>query len=304
MMTPAALDVALEVFDELRARQAEVDRLRRAQVERAREEAELAQRQFMLVRPEHRLVADTLERQWNEKLARLAAAEEDYRRGTETDGGALAAEARARIHALASDLPQVWHDPRTPMRERKRMLRLLIEDVTLRRDQTIQLQIRWKGGATTTLDCPRPLGAPDLRRTSAAVVEMVRALATEQTDPQIAVTLNGRCLRTGTGQSFHRGRVQVIRQAYGIPSFAEHLRQAGWLTAPEIAIQLGVHHTTAKRFAREGVLRAVRADDKGTILFEPPTGPLPRAHPGKRFRDRRRYPQCASHARKGVQYEA
>jgi hypothetical protein len=71
-VTPATLDVALEVFDELRARQAEVDRLRRAQVERARQDADVAQRQFMLVRPEHRLVADTLERQWNEKLARVA----------------------------------------------------------------------------------------------------------------------------------------------------------------------------------------------------------------------------------------
>ena len=124
--------MALEVFEELRARKAEVDRLRRAQVERAREEAELAQRQFMLVRPEHRLVADTLERQWNEKLARLAEAEEEYRRATTTDGRrALTADDRARIHGLVADLPRVWHDPRTPMRERKRMLRLLIEDVTL-----------------------------------------------------------------------------------------------------------------------------------------------------------------------------
>ena len=74
--------------------------------------------------------------------------------------------------------------------------------------------------------------------------------------------------------------------------------------AAEIATQLGVHHTTAKRFAHEGVLRAIRADDGASMLFEPPTGPLPRAHPGKRFRDRRRYPECASHKRKELQYEA
>ena len=80
--------------------------------------------------------------------------------------------------------------------------------------------------------------------------------------------------------------------------FAEHWR------FNTIAAQLGVHHTTAKRFACEGVLRAIRADDNASILFEPPTGPLPRAHPGKRFRDRRRYPQCASHKRKELQYEA
>ena len=108
------------------------------------------------------------------------------------------------------------------------------------------------------------------------------------------------------GQPFTRLRVRTLREAYGIPSLAEHLRQAGWLTAPEIAAQLHVHYTTAKRFAREGVLRAVRADDKGDWLFAPPTGPLPRAHPGKRFRDRRQYPvpQSALQMREEVQYEA
>jgi hypothetical protein len=296
--------VALEVFDELRARKAEIDRLRRAQVERAREDAELAQRQFMLVRPEHRLVADTLERQWNDKLARLVAAEDDYRRATTGDETDLSAEARARIHALASDLPRVWRDPRTPMRDRKRMLRLLIEDVTLRRDRAIQLQIRWKGGATTTLDRPVPLASPELRRTPPAIIEMIRALATEQTDPHIAATLNGRSLRSGTGQPFTSSLVRQLRHGYGIPTLAEHLGDAGWLTVTAIAAQLGVHRATARRFAAAGVLRAVRANDRGLMLFEPPTGPLPRAHPGKRYRDRRRYPECAPHARKELQYEA
>ena len=295
--TPAALDVALEVFDELRARKTEVDRLRRAHVERAREEAELAQRQFMLVRPEHRLVADRLEQRWNAKLTRLAEAEDEYRRTTDAERAMVAVEDRERIHALAADLPRVWHDPRTPMRERKRMLRLLIEDVTLLRDHVIQVHIRWKGGATTSLERPRPLGAPDLRRTPAAIVEMIRALATEQTDGQIADTLHRRSLRSGTGQPFARLRFRAIRKAYAIPALAEYLAQLGWLRVRHLAAQLGVHPATAKRFACEGVLRAMRADDAGRILFEPPTGPLPRAHPGKRFRDRRRYPQCASHMR-------
>ena len=223
---------------------------------------------------------------------------------TTTDGPELSGHDREQIQMLVADLPRVWHDPRTPARERKRMLRLLIEDVTLLRDRTIQLHIRWKGGATTSLDCPLPRGAPDLRRTPATIVEMVRALATEHTDRQIAETLNARWLRTGTGQLFSRLRVRHVRIAHGIPSLAEHLRRAGWLTATEIATQLDVHHTTAKRFAREGVLRALRAADGASMLFEPPTGPLPRAHPGKRFRDRRRYPQCASHTRKELQYEA
>jgi Recombinase zinc beta ribbon domain len=275
-----------------------------AQVERAREEAELAQRQFLLVRPEHRLVADSLERQWNETLARLADAEEEYRRGTEAEGQALSADDRARIHGLASDLPRVWHDPRTAMRERKRMLRLLIEDVTLLRARAIQIAIRWKGGATTTVERPVPLDAPALRRTPAAIVEMIRGLATEQTDRQVADTLNRRWLRSGTGQPFRRLVVRHIRNAYGIPGLAEHLRKAGWLSAGEIATQLRLHSSTAKCWAHEGILRAVRADDKGLLLFEPPTGPLPSPQQGQRFRDRRRYPQCAPHVRNEVQYEA
>jgi hypothetical protein len=141
-------------------------------------------------------------------------------------------------------------------------------------------------------------------RTPADIVEQVRVLATKQTDAQIAHTLNARWLRTGKKQSFTRLIVRHIRNTYGIRRYLEHLRSQGWLTAPEIAAQMGVHSSTAKRFASEGVLRAVRADDAGQVLFEPPTGPLPQAHPGKRFRDRRRHPKLASKVSNEVQYEA
>lgn len=303
-VSPASLEVALEVFEELRARKADVDRLRRARVERAREEAALAQRQFLLVRPEHRLVADSLERQWNETLARLSEAEEEYRRSAEKDGPALSADTQARIQALASDLPRVWNDPRTPARERKRMLRLLLEDVTLTRTDRIRVEMRWKGGATTSLERPLPLRAPDLRRTPAAIVEHIRALAPEKTDRQIAQALRGRWLRSGTGQPFTRSLVRQLRKAYGIESRYERLRREGWRTVPETALALGLHRSTAQRFALEGVVRAVRANDKGEILIAPLTGPPPSAHPGKRLRDRRTCEKLAPHVRKELQCEA
>jgi DNA invertase Pin-like site-specific DNA recombinase len=303
-VSPASLEVALEVFEELRARKAEVQRLHRAQVQRAREEAQIAQRQFMMVRPENRLVADNLERLWNEKLTELAKTEEDYARVMKADDSQISPEAKQRIYALASDLPKLWNDARTPARERKRVLRLLIEDVALRRDDAIHIHIRWKGGATTSLEHPLPLRAPDLRRTPAMVVEQVRALATERSDQQIAQTLNARWLRTGTGKPFTRLIVRQIRAAYGIPGLADHLRQSGWLTVTEMAAQLQIHYCTAKRFALEGVLNARRANDKGDILIEPPNGPVPRPHPGKRLRDRRRHPKLAPHQRKEVQYDA
>jgi DNA invertase Pin-like site-specific DNA recombinase len=303
-VTPASVEVALEVFEELRARKAEVDRLHRAQVERARQEAELAQHQYMLVRPENRLVADTLERQWNEKLRQLAEAEQEYARVSSSDAHTVSSEDRRRIQSLVSDLPRVWNDPRTPSRERKRMLRLLVEDVTLLREEVIRIQIRWKGGATTQMERPLPLNATDLRRTPTAIVEMVRALATEQTDAQIARTLNVRSLRSGTGMPFTVRNVRHVRTSYRIPGLVEHLRRAGWLTATEMASMLQVHPSTAKCFAREGILRAVRADDRGQILYEPPHGPLPTAIPGKKLRDRRVYPKLAAHVRHEVQSDA
>jgi DNA invertase Pin-like site-specific DNA recombinase len=116
--------------------------LRRAQVQRVREEAELAQRQYMLARPENRLVVDNLERQRNEKLTQLAQAEEEYARLSKAQAAVLTPEDRDRIHTLVSDLPRVWNDARSPARDRKRMLRLLIEDVTLIKKQNIELHIR------------------------------------------------------------------------------------------------------------------------------------------------------------------
>lgn len=303
-VTPDSLKVAFEVFEELRKRRAESERQQRAQVQRARQEAELAQSQYLLVRPENRLVADNLEKQWNDKLRALAETEEKYHRAVKQHGTQFGVEDRERIMNLASDLPKVWNNPRTPAREHKRMLRLLIEDVTLLRDKTIRIQIRWKAGATTTIEKPLPLAAPDLRRTPAAIVELVRSLAVSQTDIQVAHTLNKRSLRSGIGQPFTNKSVRHIRITHGIESLFDRLRRQGWLNVPEMAIQLGVHPCTAKRFAQEGVVRAVRANDKGEILFKPPTGPLPVPQPGKKYRDRSVYPKLSSHVRNEVQYEA
>jgi DNA invertase Pin-like site-specific DNA recombinase len=303
-VTPASLDVALEVFEELRMRQAEVNRLRRAQVDRAREEAELAQRQYMLARPENRLVVDTLERRWNETLTALAQAEDEYTRLSKSQPGALREDDRNLIQALTSDLPRVWNDPHTSARDRKRMLRLLIEDVTLVRNDKIQIHIRWKAGAVTSIERPLPLTAADLFRTPAEIVEWVRAMATEKTDAQIAEALNARGLRTGKKHPFTRSIVRHIRLTYGISSYAQHLRSQGWLTATEMAARMKVNPTTARRFASEGLLRAVHASDNGLFLFEPVTGPVPHAQPGKPFRDRRPYPQLASDMSNEVQYEA
>lgn len=302
-VSPASLDVALEVFEEIRTRKEELDRIRRATIERAREEAEIARRQYMLVRPENRLVADTLERQWNEKLSLLHQAEEDYRKMKE-DSSEPTAEDKERIKALAQDLSRVWKDPRTSARDKKRMLRLLVEDVTLTREPpTVRIDIRWKGGSTSSFTSRLPLAAPDMVRTSPSIVEMVRVLAPHETDRGIAQILNARNLRSGKGKRFTPSRIKHIRGAYGIESMWEHHRKEGWLTSEEVGAQLNVHPATARRFAREGLLRGRPVNDKGDFLFEPIRGPFPRPHRGKRYRDRR-IQENVSNLPNEVQYEA
>src|SRR5215813_14056737 len=131
IVTPLAIEVALAVQEELRARAEESDQLRRTRVERARYESLLAERRYLHVDPANRLVADALEADWNAKLRNHVEAQQEYERQRQIDRLLLNEEQRARLATLARDFAELWRDARTPDRERKRMTRLLIEDVTL-----------------------------------------------------------------------------------------------------------------------------------------------------------------------------
>ena len=210
-VTPMALQLALAVQQEITARLDEIDHLRRRQVERAQYEADSARHRYMQVDPAHRLVADSLEADWNAKLRALAEAQEDYQRRRAADRLVVDEQERQRILALATDFPAVWRDPKTPQRERKRMLALLIEDVTLIRRREITAAVRFRGGATTTLTLPRPLTAQQLRATHEDVRRQIDALLDEYTDAQVARILNESGLRTGAGDVFDTASVQWVR---------------------------------------------------------------------------------------------
>jgi hypothetical protein len=155
-VTPLALEVTLTVQQEMQSRLDEVDRLRKRQVERARYEADLAQRRYLHVDPANRLVADSLEADWNNKLRALHAAQEQYEEQCKNDRAVISEQQRARIATLAHDFPQLWQNPKTPDRERKRLVRLLLEDVTLIKNSEIIAHVRFKGGITKTLTVPLP----------------------------------------------------------------------------------------------------------------------------------------------------
>ena len=207
MVTPLALEVALTVQDEIQSHLAEASRLRKMQVERAQYEADLARQRFMNVDPNHRLVADGLEADWNAKLRALQDAQERCEREHAADRAPLTAEQRARVLALATDFPRLWRDPKTPPRERKRMIRLLIEDVTVNRGDAITAHVRFRGGSTRTLTLPIPLRAWELKKTSSAVMAEVDTLLESHTPGRIATILNQNGHRSGDGRLFTRKMV-------------------------------------------------------------------------------------------------
>src|SRR5260370_21536609 len=153
-VSPVALEVSLAVQQEMLARLEEVDRLRLKQVERARYEANTAQRRYMQVQPENRLVADTLEAEWNHKLHMLEEAKLEYERQRSLDRQVLDEEKRGKIMALGSDFPRLCNHPRHPLREKKRMVALMIEDVTLTRGTEITAHVRFHGRLPTTITVP------------------------------------------------------------------------------------------------------------------------------------------------------
>jgi DNA invertase Pin-like site-specific DNA recombinase len=275
-VTPLALEVALTVQAELEARADEADALRRSHVERARHRAELARRRYLAVDPDNRLVADSLEADWNDALRQHQAAQDDYERNAAA-AAVLSDEHKARIRALASDFPALWSDPNTPQRERKRMARLLIDDVTLAKTaDEIHLHVRFRGGQTTSLTTPIPPTGWKARQTDPATLAALDRLLDTHTDAQAAEALNRDGHRSGTSQAFTPSIVLHLRRCNGLPSHLERLRARGLLTIPELAERLGVHPSTIKAWRRAGLLVSHQANDKNIRLFEPPAHGDPR----------------------------
>ncbi len=303
-VTPLALEVTLAVQQELQARVEEVDKLRQKQVERARYDADLAQRRYLHVDPANRLVADSLEADWNEKLRLLTAAQERYEQQRQQDRAVMDEQQRARIAALASDFPRLWQDPKTPDRERKRMVRLLLEDVTLIRQDHITVHVRFRGGVTQTLTLPRPLTAWELKMTPAEVVREIDRLMDDHTDKEIVGILNGRGTRSGEGKTFSSRIIARLRRDYQLKPRYDRLREKGLLTIEEISERLNVPSLRVRIWRQHGLLKAYPANDKDAWLYEDPGPDPPRRAQGVRLESRRRFDSNGAHGLVEVQYEA
>jgi hypothetical protein len=273
-VTPLALEVALQVQAELQGRLAEADRLRQQHVQRSQYEADQARVRYLRVDPNNRLVADTLETQWNDKLRSLAQAKEECEKQRQLDAQRLSAEQKAKVLALASDFPKLWNDAKTPDRERKRMARLLLEDVTLRRQEEVLVQVRFKGGATRELRLPLPQRAWEMTQTNPQIVAAIDQLLEDHTGKEIAQLLNQRQWRSGHGLDLNQRMVCRLAKDHHLASRDERLRARGLLTPREIADLIESKPNLVDYWREQGLLKGARRNEKNEYYYERPSPEL------------------------------
>jgi DNA invertase Pin-like site-specific DNA recombinase len=260
-LQPAALQACLDAAEQLEhGHDAALDQHRR-QVEQARYQAVKAERRYRAVDPENRLVARGLETDWNTALQQVADAEAELARRQTARPKALTPAERDAILALGDDLGQVWDAPTTTDKDRKQLLRTLLEEVniTARRDDPdphARPVLRWKGGAITELTVPLRRPQPKIR-TDDDTVDLVRRLAVHYPDAIIAGILNRQGRRTPRGLSYTAGRVQGLRHYWGIPRHQPATSapaEGELLNVAQAARQLGIAPSTLLRWLNDGFI--------------------------------------------------
>jgi DNA invertase Pin-like site-specific DNA recombinase len=269
-VTPLSLEVALNVQQELQKRLGEVDHLRQQQVQRARYEADRAQVRYMHVDPNNRLVADTLEADWNNKLRALTQAQEDYEKHRQTDQQKLTEEQRTQVLSLASSFPKLWQSPSTTDKDRKRMARLLLEDVTLMRGQDISVQVRFKGGAARCLNLPLPLNGLEARRTQPQLLNEIDRMLDQFTEGQMAAEFNQRGWRSSLKHPFSAILIRGLCRFHGFKSRQQRLKEKGLLGLHTMAEIIGTKPNLVDYWRQQGLLKGVLLNDKGEYMYERP----------------------------------
>lgn len=269
MVNKKSIEIAVAVRSELQSRLDEADRLRLQQVERCRYEADLARRRYVKVDPDKRFVAEVLEAEWNEKLRELDAAQTEYEQARQRDQSVLDQSQIQALGQLPDDFNAVWCSDTLSNRDRKRMTRLLIEDVTLLRGESITLHLRFNGGACKTLTLPRPRKIGELRKTDSSIVTAIDELLDDCPDYKIAAILNARGMRSATGQLFTLTHVSRTRIAYQLPNRWNRLRAKGKLTTKELAERFGVSVDKIRHCGQQGLL-GCHEYRKGYYLYDDP----------------------------------
>ncbi len=269
-VAPAALEVSMAAAAQAEGERAMLDKLWRQRIERARYAAGRARRQYQLAEPENRLVARQLEADWETALAEAGQLEADYQRFTEEQPAALSPAERAAIQALAADLPQVWHAPSTTQADRKELLRILIEDITVNvagDSELVNVTITWAGGHQTTGQAVRPVARLDQLSYYPALLARVTGLAAAgRNSRQIADVLNAEGFRPPKRTSrFSDQQVRTLisqrgirSQAKGRPAALTSLAPGEW-SVPGLSAELGMPTASIYNWIYRGWITARHA---------------------------------------------
>jgi DNA invertase Pin-like site-specific DNA recombinase len=258
VVTPLTIELALKALTSLEERDEAIAAQWRRRIERARYDADLAERRYEAVDPHNRLVASTLEQRWNDAAQRVLELETEFANFERQALRTITAEQKRQILQLAGDFPRLWTAPTTEARDRKRMLRLLIKDITVVKRpecKLLQLQIRWQGGATEVVELQLPPNRADALRYSASVIDRVRALVREHDDGDIAALFNREGLTSSTGKPFTACMISWIRFKHRI---AGPSRPPGTLTVNEVCERYGVSIHVVYYWIERGHISAQR----------------------------------------------
>lgn len=256
-MQPAELELALAALEELEARDHTLGRQWQMRLERAEYEAALAERRYQEVDPSQRLVAATLERRWNAALLQLEELRKQAAEFQRQQARVATPEQKAKVLALAKDLPKLWHAPTTQAKDRKRMLRLLIQDITVEKSpvpKQLLVHLRWQGNACTDLTLQLPPNMADRVRYPAAIVDRIRDMAHHLQDAEIADQLRQKGYSSAKGRPYTAKIIQWIRFRYRIPPPA--LQKPEELTVHQVARHFGVSENVVYYWIEHALLQA------------------------------------------------
>lgn len=262
-MKPAQIEIAVKAFEELEQRIHMLDKQWQMKIERADYQAQLAQKRYEEVDPSNRLVAGTLEKYWNEALTALEEVRAQYDEYKKKNTFLVTKQQKEEVLALAKDLPRLWHAVSTSTKDRKRILRLLIKDITVKKlsnERKAILQIRWQTDQTENLEVPLPRKFCDKHRHSEDTINRVRQLAVTMTDAQIISKLNEEGLTKNKIIPFTIGSVQWIRYKHNIP--ARCTKKSEELSVKQTAERLNVDRNTVYYWIECKLINARRVDSR------------------------------------------
>ena len=271
-LQPAGIEAALKAWDEAQAAASNAKQSLSLAIERARYEVERAFRQYDAVDPENRLVAQELEKRWNEKLKNLHELERRVEE-SHADRDPLNESDRERLLQMGGQLSFVWNHSAAPLELKKRILRTVLEEVIVHLVEDggrpmVRLLLHWSGGAHTELVIPKNRHGQHRYCTEESVVQLVQKLVKTSDDAAIAAILNRQGIRTGRNQRWSSGRVQHVRRANKIAGFCNP-KTRQWLTLDQASERLGISRATTRKLIKSGVLPATQSTKFAPWIIQP-----------------------------------